>query len=106
MCAVGEDAHLRAGVALGLEAEVFQRHAEQGDGDLFAGGDHHIQFTRVRVLLDLFGQGDQAVGFARHGGHHHDHLVALGLVLGDAFGDRAYALDAADRSAAIFLNDQ
>ncbi len=102
---VGEDAHLRAGVALGLQAQVLQRHGQQGDGDLLAGGDHHVQFARIGLSLDLLGQPDQAVGLARHGGQHHHHLMSEHFEFGDALGDGADALHAADRGAAVFLYD-
>ncbi len=102
---VGEDA-LGAGVALGLEAHFHQRHGQQGDGDLFAGGHQHIQFARVGLALDFLGQRDQAVGFAAHGGNHDDDLVTLGPKTGDALRDVLDALDAADRGAAVFLYDE
>jgi hypothetical protein len=37
--AVGQDLDLAAGVALGLDAEILERHGQQADGDLLAGGD-------------------------------------------------------------------
>jgi hypothetical protein len=102
---VGDDADLRAGVAAGFQTEILERHGKQGDGDLFAGGDQHIQFARVRFLLDFLGQGDQAIGFAGHRGQHDDHLMAEHLEFGDALRDIADAFDGTHRGAAVLLNN-
>jgi len=103
---VGEDAHLRAGVALRLQAQVFQCHRQQRNGDLLAGRHHHVQFARVGGGLNLPGQANQAVGLARHGREHHHHLMAEHFEFGHAFGHRADAFDVGDRGAAVFLYDE
>ncbi|MNZ59525.1 hypothetical protein D3C78_775680 [compost metagenome] len=91
--AVGEDAHLVAGIGNRRHAALEQGHAEQRDGDLLAGGDHDIQLTRNGLVHDLFGQTDQAVGFAAHGGNHHDDIVA---VLAEFLHLLGYLLDTLD----------
>ena len=65
---VGHDFDLCAGVALGLEPQFLERHGKQRDGDLLAGGNHDIQFTRIGRALNFLGQRHQAIGFAAHGG--------------------------------------
>jgi hypothetical protein len=104
--AVGEDAHLPAGVAFRLQAQVFERHGQQRNGDLLAGGDHHVEFARVGLRLNLLGQPDQPVGLARHGGEYHHHLMAEHFEFGDPLGDCADAFDVGDRGAAVFLYDE
>ena len=46
--AVGQHAHLRAGIALRLAAFLHDRHRQEADGDLFAGGGDDIQLARIR----------------------------------------------------------
>ena len=106
MGAVGQHPDLAAGVALGQTTDVLQGHGQQADGDLLTGGRHHVQLSRIRVGLDLPGQGDEAIGLARHGRGHDHHLVAGARPLGNALGDTADALGRAHRGAAVFVNDQ
>jgi hypothetical protein len=101
---VGEDAHLAAGVAAGLDAELLEGHAQQTDGDLFAGGDHHVELAGAGIGADFLGQGDQAVGLAAHRGQDDHHLVPLGVELRDPLGHVLDPFGVADGSAAIFLN--
>jgi hypothetical protein len=103
---VGEDAHLRAGVAPGFQAQVLERHRQQGDGDLLAGRHHHVELARVGLRLDFLRQRDQPVGFARHRREHDHHLMPEHLELGDAFRHGADAFGVGDRSAAVFLYDE
>ena len=101
---VGEEAPLAAGVAAGFDAELLEGHAEQTDGDLFAGGNHNVELAGAGGRADFLGQRDQAVGLAAHRGQDDHHLVPLGVKLRDPLG---YVLDpfgVADGSAAIFLN--
>ena len=90
------DGHLPAGIALGFQSEVLERHGEQRNGDLLAGCDHHVQFARIGLGLDLLCQGDQAIGLARHGRYHHHQLVALGPIFGHPFRDVSDAFGASD----------
>src|SRR5690606_32436998 len=104
---VGEDANLVAGVGHRRHATLDQGHGQQGNGHLLAGGHHHIQFTRYRLAVgDLFGQIDQAVGFATHGGHHDDDVVALLAELLNLLGHLLDTLDGADGGAPKLLYDQ
>ncbi len=103
---VGEDAHLRAGIALGLDAHVHQRHRGQRDRDLLAGGDHRVEFARVGFRHDFLGQVDQAVGLAGHRGDHHHDLMPERLVARHAARHVADAFRIGDGGAAVFLYDQ
>lgn len=87
VCIVGNDSYLCAGVASGLETQFLERHGKQGDGHLFAGGDHDVQFARVGCGLNFLGEGKQAVSFAAHGGYHYDYLMAKPAETGHAPGD-------------------
>jgi hypothetical protein len=73
--AVGADLHLGAGVGARRAADGLQRHGQQGDGDLLAGGQQHVEFPRRRPRLQGLGQADQPVGLAGHGGDDDHHLV-------------------------------
>ena len=55
--------------------------------------------------VTVFGQGQQTVGFAAHGGRNDHHLVAGAGPFGDALGDIADALGGAHRCAAVFVNN-
>ena len=103
---VGQDAHLRAVVAFRLFAAFGQSHEQQRRGDLLPGRDQHIHLARRRMLLNLMGQGDQAVGLAAHRGDHNHHIVTLVAKARDLLCDLFDPLDAAERSAAKFLHDQ
>ena len=66
---VGLEGDLPAGVALGVNADVFQGHGQQADGHLFAGSKDDVEFARIGMLLHFVRQCDQSVGFAAHGGY-------------------------------------
>src|SRR5690606_12468717 len=85
---VSEDRDLGAGVGTRLKPLLVQCHRQQRNGDLLAGGHQHIPHARRRLLGDLFGEADQAIGFTAHGGHHHHDLVTLLLEFGDLGGNR------------------
>jgi hypothetical protein len=102
--AVGEDAHLAAGVGTGRLAARLQRDAQQRDGDLLAGGEQHVHLARRRAPGNFLGHFQQPVGFTGHGRDHHDHVVALLAVPDHLVGDVLDALQAANRSAAVFLD--
>ena len=103
---VGADMDLGTGIGARGTATLFQRHAEQRDGDLFAGGQQYVEFPGHRVVGDLGRQVQQAIGFAAHGGHHdHDVIAALAPVA-DLVGHVPDAFRRADRGAAVFLNYQ
>ena len=87
-------------------SDRMQRNGGQRDGRLFAGGQQHIHLPLAGQRHDFFGQLDQIVGHAAHGGDDDDDLVALRVIFGHARGDILDAFGVADRSAAVFLNDQ
>ena len=106
MGAVGEDADLIASVGHRRNPALDQRHGQQGYGHLLAGGDHHIQFARNRLVADLLGQVDQTVGFATHCRDDHDDIVATIAEFLDLLGYLLDSLDGADRGAPKLLYDQ
>jgi len=65
-----------------------------------------IELDAPAVRLDLLRQRDQAVGLARHGRRHDDHVVSRCLPLRDAARDVLDPLRGADRGAAEFLDDE
>ena len=60
--AVGDDADLAAGEADGRHTEGLDGDGHQGDGDLLAGGEQHVQLTPRRPVAELTRRGDQVVG--------------------------------------------
>ena len=79
---VGDDAHLRAGerdrvVPLGVD-----RHREQRDGDLLAGGQQHVHLAVGGLGGDLPGELDELVGHVPHRRDDRDDAVALLLARG------------------------
>jgi hypothetical protein len=58
------------------------------------------------MRLNLVSQRQEAVGLAAHRGHHHHQLVARTLPAGYPPRDILDALGAADRCAAVFLDNQ
>ena len=101
--AVGFYGNLPAGITLGIDADVFQRHGQQADGDLFAGGQYHIQFARIGEFLHFMRQRHQSVGFAAHGGYDYHHVVTGFAGFRHALGHVFDAFGRADRGAAVFL---
>ena len=85
-----------------------QRHGQQGDGHLLAGGHDHIQLTRQRLLVatDGLGQFDQAIGLAAHGRQHYDQVVTGIAEFLNLVGHLLDSFDRADRGASKFLYDQ
>jgi hypothetical protein len=104
--AVGQHAHLGSGVAFRFAALVDQRHREQADGDLLAGGRNYIELARVGLRLDLLGEREQSIGLARHRRRHDHDVMPHRLPAGDPLRDVADTLDVADRRAAELLYDQ
>jgi hypothetical protein len=104
--AVGQYLDLPTGVAPGFYPQFIECHRQQADGDLFAGGDDHIQLARIGMFLDFTGKADQTVGLAAHCGDHHHDLVPLCLIFRDATRHVLDALRTADRGTAVLLNYQ
>ena len=103
---VGMDGHLIAQKRHGVIAGVFHGHGKEGDADLLAGGDQHIQFPGVGDVLHLPGQPDKPVRFAGHGGKHHDHAVARLPLFEHTLCNRPDLFDGAYRRAAEFLYNE
>jgi len=104
--AVGQDADLTAGVRARRAPDMFQGHAQQGDGHLLAGRQQHVELSGGRFLLDGPGQTDEPVRLARHRGDDHDHPVTAFPPPLHPLGHSVDALDAADGRSAILLHDQ
>jgi hypothetical protein len=81
-------------------------HHRQGDGLLLADGHEDVHLAFVRKLREGLGARDEVVGHAAAGGNHDDHAVALGPLLLDLGRDVLDAVDVADGSAAVFLDDE
>ena len=79
---------------------------KQRGADLFAARDEHVHFPVGGTLRELPAHVEEPVGFARHGAHDHDHLVAFAVRLRHALGDHANPVERSDTRAAIFLYDQ
>ena len=104
--AVGQHANLAARVALGLESHRLERDREEADRHLLAGGGDHVELARIGIGRQFPGETEQPIGLAGHRRNDDDELMALAVITGDAARDVADALDAADRRAAVFLDDQ
>ena len=102
---IGFQGNLPAGIAFCVHADVFQRHRQEADGHLFAGGQDHIQFARVGVFLHFVRQCHQTVGFAAHGGNDHDHVMTFGAGFGNTVGYVFDAFGGTYRCSAVFLYD-
>ena len=63
-----------------------QRHGQQRNGRLLAGGQQHVHLAFARQLIDLAGQANKIIGHTTHGRHHHHDLVALTPILRYAIG--------------------
>ena len=100
-------AHLAAGVALRLDAQLLQRDREQADRDLLAGGGDDVELARIGVRRELAcASAEQAVGLAASSPTRRRRAGGPRAEARDAPRDVLDALDAADRGAAVFLDDQ
>ena len=68
---VGDHAGLAAGERPRLDAEVVDRHRQQGHRDALAGGEQHVELAGRRHRRHLLGEVDQLVGGVTHGRHDH-----------------------------------
>ena len=102
---VGDDAHLAPGEGGRLDAQLGQRHAQEGHGDPLPGADQHVVLTGRLDAAHAVGQPDEVVGRLAHGAHHGHHLDALPAGAGDVVGHGADAVGVADRGTPEFLDD-
>ncbi len=103
--AVSQNANLIAGIGHRRYTALDQCHGQQGNGDLLASGNDHVQFARNRLIADLFGQVDQAIGLAAHGGQNHHQIITRFAEFFDFVGHLLDALDRAHGGASKFLYD-
>ena len=103
---VGDHAGLAAGERLGLVAEVFDRHRQQGHGDPLSGGQQHVELAPGRHRGYLLGEIDQLVRRVAHRRDHDDHLVAVLLGFDDPLGNALDALGIGNGGAAVLLHDK
>ncbi len=104
--AVRNDADLSAGEADGWFAKFMDRHGQQGDGDLLAGGQKHVHFTSGWRFADFLGQRNKFIGRIAAGANHDDDLVAFLLSANGSPRRRHDPLRRRDAGAAEFLYDQ
>ena len=98
----GDDRQLPALPGARGNAHRLQHDGEQPGGDLLAGGDDGVVFTRVVQGRGLAAPGHELVGLAGHGGDHDGDLVAgIDFTL-DVMGDVADVVDVGDRGSAEF----
>ena len=98
--------HLVAGVGARRTADLFKHHGQQRDRDLLTGGEQHVHLACRRLGIDTLGELDEAVGLAAHGRDDDDDIVALVTETLYTLGNRLDTLRAADRGAAVLLDDQ
>ena len=104
--AVGDEAGLAAGEAVGRHAEVVERHAQQRGGLALAGGDEHVHLAARPDLGHLAGEPDQLVGLLAHGADDDDDVVAAALGARDVVGDLPDALRVGDGGPAELLDHE
>ena len=88
------------------ESQFFNGHGQQGNGDLFPGGQQHIHLPLAALGIDFIGLFNQIVGGIPLRGHHHHDVVALLISVGDDPGDVKHPLGIRHRAASEFLYDQ
>ena len=104
--AVGADVHLVAGVRAREAAVRLQRHREQRDRHLLAGGEQDVELAGFGTFLNAARKVEQAVGVPAHRGDHDHDVVAPLAGACDLGGDVRDPFDAPDRRASELLNDQ
>jgi hypothetical protein len=103
---VGDDAGLAAGVRGGVDAEVGQRHAQQGHRDALAGAEQHVDLAGRLDGADVGRQPDQLVGRLAHGADH-DHDVVSGTPgAGHVVGHGPDAVGVGDRGSTELLHHE
>lgn len=109
---IGGGAHtdLGAGERNGGLPKFLERHGEQSDGDLFAGGEKHIHLAGVggliRLIVDALREGDQIVGGIAHSGDDDDDLIVGMFIVEDSISDVEDFISGRDGAAAEFLNNE
>ena len=102
----GANADLAAGERARRNAALAQRHGQQRDRHLLAGGQQHIHFTRVGFARDARGEIDEAIGGVAHRRDHDGDAIAACANRRDFLGDSLDELHRAHRGAAVFLDDR
>ena len=103
---IREDAHLTTGIGPRITTQFMKGDGQQRNGDLLTRGNQNIHLSSTGLGLDLFGQPNQAIGFATHGRNHHHHAITTIAESVDFLSDRLNTLYGADRCATVFLNNQ
>ena len=89
----GAHPYLAAGKGSRGDAALAQRHGQQRDRHLLAGGEQHIHFARIRFACDAGGEVDQSISVITHGRDNDGDTIAA-LAHGGDF--RGHALDEFD----------
>ena len=100
------DSHLGSGHRNRWYPQLMQGHREQGNRDLFSGGEQHVHLPLRRSGADRFRLGGELVCGVAHGRHHNHQIIAVFFAVGDAPGDGLQAFHAADGRAAELLHQQ
>ena len=90
---------------LGFHPPRFKRHCQQGNRDLFTGGEQHIHFPPVWRRLYRICQLNQSIGLARHGRNYHHNLLIF-LRSSYPVSHQTNGLGVGHRGTAKFLYDQ
>ena len=104
--AVGVEAGLPAGQADGRNTDFLQRHGQQRDGNLLAGGQQHIHFAVGRITGDLGRFGNQVIGGIPLGRNNNNNIVALVAGVGHNARNIKDAVTILDRGTAELLYDK
>ncbi len=103
---IGTNVYLMAGIGAGRATDPGQRHGKQRNGGLLAGSEQHIELARGWDVTHRFGQLDEAVGLAAHGGNHNHNVMALCAHPRHLFSNGSNAVRTSDGRAAVLLDDQ
>jgi hypothetical protein len=103
---VGDDSHLAAREAHGVDADVGQRHAHERHRDALTGGEEHVHLAARMSGRHLVGEFDEVVGGLAHRRHDDHDIGSVPLGVGNVFGHGADALRIGYRGAAELLHDE
>ena len=88
------------------DAQLFEGHGQERDGDLLTGGQELVHFPAGMLRVDLFGFGDEVVRGVALGGDDDDDVVAVAVGVRNDARDVHDALCVSDGRTAEFLYDE
>jgi hypothetical protein len=101
---VGDDADLGPGEADRLDADAREGDAQERHGDALPRGEEHVHLAAGLNAGHRVREGDEVVRGLAHGGHHHDHVVAVVAREGHVVGDCLDPVWIGNGCAAVLLN--